>query len=62
MRRWLIAGVIFLAGCDVAPDHLSLYRYDYKSVIVQCEDEHEPVLIVNTHNRTKGVVACEEIK
>jgi len=62
MKRWLMAGALFLGGCG-QPSIDEVWVLDSspaKTITVQCNDEQEPHLEIG-HNRTKGTITCVRV-
>lgn len=57
MKYALFAACLFMCACGTSPSDITSMRGNSSSLVVQCQDEHEPVLLI-TENRTVGVVTC----
>ena len=57
MKKLIAVAAFFLAGCATAPNDIAHVWVVTSSVMVQCNDEHEPVLTLG-ENRTVGVITC----
>ena len=57
-RKLLFAASLLLAGCAGLADDVQVKHLGNKEILVQCEDEHEPVLH-ELPNRTQVLVTCE---